>query len=130
MKKYFYEDDRQKRKEAYLLAKGNPWLLWRLQVFRAGYVPPLLPGRIPRELIGIPLGPQDDYDAEDLAKHANQVRIRERHYLVKMFTVLMISMALFVGLSMFVQLKMGSRFRIPLIEAMFPRIESTQTIVQ
>lgn len=130
MKKYFYEDDRQKRKEAYLLAKGNPWLLWRLQVFRAGYVPRYYRDKSPRELIRIRFRSQDDYDAEALVKHANQVRSRERHYLAKMFTLLMISMALFIGLSMFVQYKMGNRFRIPLVESMFPRVEMNQRAIQ
>ena len=113
MKKKFYEEDRQKRKEAYLLAKGNPWLLWRLQAFRAGYVPPLLPGQIPRDLIGVPLGPQEDYNAEELVKHANQVRTRERHYLSKMFTILVITMTLLIGLSLFVQYKTEAAFAFP-----------------
>jgi hypothetical protein len=126
MKNSFYEEDRQKRKEAYLLAKGNPWLLWRLQAFRAGYVPPLLPGRIPPELLGIPLGPPEDYTAEELVKHANEIRVRERHYLSKMFTVLIISMSLFIGLSIFLQIKTGSRFRIPVLESLIPRVEVNQ----
>ncbi len=121
MKNSFYEEDRQKRKEAYLLAKGNPWLLWRLQAFRAGYVPPLLP-----ELLGIPLGPPEDYTAEELVKHANEIRVRERHYLSKMFTVLIISMSLFIGLSIFLQIKTGSRFRIPVLESLIPRVEVNQ----
>lgn len=130
MKKYYYENDRQKKGEAYLLAKGNPWLLWRLQVYRAGHIPPLLHGQIPRELVGVTLGPEQDYNVEDLVKHANQVRMRERHYLIKMFTTLVISMTLLIGLTMFVQYKLGSRFRIPLFDSMYPRIEAAQTQIQ
>jgi hypothetical protein len=130
MKRYFYENDRQKKGEAYLLAKGNPWLLWRLQVFRAGHTPPLLHGQIPRELVGIPLGPQEEYHVEDLIKHANQVRVRERHFLIKMLTTLMISMTLLIGLTMLVQYKLGSRFRIPLFESIYPRIEATQVQIK
>ncbi len=123
----FYEEDRLKRKEAYLMAKGNPWLLWRLQAFRAGYIPPLLPGSIPADMIGIPLGPQDDYNAEQLVKHANNVRVREKSYLAKMFTVLVITATLLFSLSFFLHYKTGSKFRIPMLDSMSPLMQTNQT---
>ncbi len=130
MEKEFYKVDHQKRKEAYLLAKGHPWLLWRLQAFRAGYTPPLLPGRIPQELVGVSLGPDEQYDPENLIKHANIVRIRERNYLVKMFTILMISMGLLIGVSLYLQFKTGDSFRIPIFETLIPQVSANQVQTQ
>ncbi|MBN2326840.1 MAG: hypothetical protein JXR73_06775 [Candidatus Omnitrophica bacterium] len=124
------DDVKQRRKEAYLLAKGNPWLLWQLQAYRAGYIPPLLPGQIPPELAGVTFGAKDEYDADELAQHAKDVQNRERHYLAKTFILLIISIGLFIGLSVFVQYKIGDHFRIPLLDSIIPRMENQQTTMQ
>ncbi|MGC9327184.1 MAG: hypothetical protein ACP5I1_06100 [Candidatus Hinthialibacter sp.] len=124
------DDVKQKRKEAYLLAKGNPWLLWQLQAYRAGYIPPLLPGQIPPELAGLTFGAKEEYKAEELAQYAKDIQYRERHFLAKTFILLILSIILFIGLSIFIHYKIGDHFRIPLLDSFLPRVENQHTAMQ
>lgn len=122
------------RREAYLLASRNPWLLWRLKILESGYVPPLVPGEVPPELLRITQQAQaaGDYRLEPLLDHAEAVRNREKHYLLKMFTIVMITVTLVFGLSFLLALKQTNKFRIGVIEALLPRaaLQAPQTLVE
>ncbi|MFB3784819.1 MAG: hypothetical protein ACE15F_00475 [bacterium] len=122
------------RREAYLLASRNPWLLWRLKILESGYVPPLVPGEVPPELLRITQQAQaaGDYRLEPLLDHAEAMRNREKHYLLKMFTLVMITVTLVFGLSFLLALKQTNKFRIGVIEALLPRavLQAPQTLVE
>lgn len=111
------------RKEAYLLANRDPWLLWRLQALRAGYVPPLVNGKIPPELQDIHFGKKDDYNIEPLKQQAKRMRGHERGLIPKLFVILVIG-ALFMGGFCYVLYNSASeRFKVNLINALTPRNE-------
>lgn len=113
-----YENERQKRREQYLLASKNPWLLWRLEVYKAGYIPPLVMGKIPPELAKIPLGKKrEEYDVEPLIRHAEHVRETERSFVKRAFTTMLITMLLLIALSVTYAVKTGNHFQIGFLDA-------------
>ncbi len=122
------------RREAYLLAARNPWLLWRLKILESGYVPPLVPGEVPPDLLRITQQAQSggDYSVEPLLDHAETMRNREKHYLLKMFTIVMITVTLIFGLSFLLALKQTNKFRIGVIEALLPQaaIQAPQAVME
>ncbi len=122
-------DEHQKKKEAYIMASRDPWLVWRLQALRAGYVPPLLPGQIPANLAHLPLGqPQEEYCAEPLIQHATRVRLREKSFIFRAFIWLIIGFIIFCGLSFALTMTTGGKFRIGILDTLMPHMEQTHTI--
>ncbi|NPU99678.1 MAG: hypothetical protein HPY51_21005 [Candidatus Omnitrophica bacterium] len=113
------------RREAYLLASRNPWLLWRLKILESGYLPPLVPGEVPPELLQIThqIQASREYHAKPLLDHAKEMRVREKQYFTKIFTILMLTVTLIFGLSFLLALKQTHKFRIGVIEALLPRAE-------
>jgi len=129
MKNRFYEKEQSQRREVYLLAARNPWLVWRLQALRAGYVPPLLPGEIPPELVGIPLGPrQEEYQIDPLLEQAKRIRNRERRLMRRVFLFIIIGGILLAGMGVFLASRNYTAFKIPLLDVMIPRIEGTSPV--
>ena len=120
------EKERTQRQEVYLMASRNPWMVWRLQAFRAGYVPPLLPGQIPPELAN--LSKNEEYHVEPLLEHTNRIKTRERKLILKLFTIIIIGILLIVGLSVSLSFKQKSRFRFGIIDAIIPRSEEIYNI--
>lgn len=124
-----HDNERQKKREAYLMASRDPWLVWRLQALRAGYIPPLLPGQIPSDLARIPLGPrQDEYHIEPLLQHADKVRIRERSYIWRAFIALIVTILIFCGISFGLAITTGSKFRIGIVDRFLPHIEQNDSL--
>ena len=111
------------RKEAYLLANRDPWLLWRLQALRAGYVPPLIHGKIPPELHGVRFGQKEDYDIEPLKEQAQRMKMQERGLIPKLFVILLIGGLLMTGFCYYLYTSASERFKVNLINALMPRNE-------
>ncbi len=111
------------KKEAYLLANRDPWLLWRLQALRAGYVPPLVNGKIPPELVGVHFGKKEDYDIEPLKEQAARMRSHERGLIPKLFVILLIGGLLMGGFCYYLYTSTDTKFKINLIHALMPRNE-------
>lgn len=129
MNKRFYEKDREQRREAYLMASKNPWLVWRLQAFRAGYVPPLILGQIPPDLAHVHLGTrQEEYKIDPLIEHANRYKKQERTFLRKTFILLVLITMLLLGLGITLATQFGSSFRIGILEPHSPRVHSSTLI--
>lgn len=111
------------KKEAYLLANRDPWLLWRLQALRAGYVPPLINGKIPPELLGVRFGQKEDYDIEPLKEQAHRMKMHERGLIPKLFVILLIGGLLMSGFCYYLYNSASERFKVNLINALMPRNE-------
>ncbi len=114
-----YHLNEEQRREAYLMASRNPYLLWRLQAFRAGHVPPLSMQRIPRELLNLPIPKEEDYHVEPLIEHAKRYRKKERKTARKVMTVLLLTVVFFFGFLILFSLKDGQSFQIGLVQALF-----------
>src|SRR5690606_18504129 len=111
MSNYNPEKERAKKREAYLLAAKNPWLVWRLQAFREGHTPPLLVGHLPEEYNRIKYKATEEYSADTLVEHAKTVRKRERVFLRRMVLVLLVGFLLFAAGSFTLAFKEGSNFK-------------------
>ena len=117
------KDNSQARvRETYLLANRNPWMLWRLQALRAGYIPPLLPGQIPPELAGIMLGHKDrEYAIDPLLEQAKKVRGWQRGLISKFFMVILTVTLLLGSLGIAFSLLSTTRFKVSLVDVLLPR---------
>jgi hypothetical protein len=113
-------------REKYMLASRNTWLIWRLRAIEAGYVPPLLPGKIPPELLDI-FTKDEDYHVEPLIEHAEKMKVYQRNWLSKkVWLSVFIAVMFILGLTASYQLRDKPQFRIGLIEALTPKVEMTQ----
>ncbi len=111
------------------MASRNPWMVWRLQALRAGYVPPLLPGQIPPDLAKLPLGLHDaDYRVEPLLQHTDRMKQQERKIMSKIFSFILIGILFVAALSISLAFKQNSGFRFGLIDAIIPRSEKVRII--
>ncbi len=129
MTEKFYEKERNRKKEVYLMASRNPWMVWRLQALRAGYVPPLLQGQIPPDLANIPVGFRDEeYRVEPLLEHATRMKAEDRKIFSKIFSIIIIGIILIAALSFTLAFKQKSKYRFGLIDAIIPRTEETRII--
>jgi len=114
----FYEREHEQKRETYLLAVRNPWLVWRLQALRAGYVPPLLPGRIPPDMLRLPAARQDDYRIEPLIKHAKRMHVQQSKLAKRIVTLIVIGFIIIMGMTFTLALREGPSFQIGMIEKM------------
>ncbi len=119
------ETERDKRLESYMLANKNPWLLWRLQAFRAGHTPPLIIGQLPQNYAQMASnGQAEHYDIDPLLKHADKIRHKQHNYLKRTFIIVILSVLIFSAISITLAVKDGSKFRIGILDAIVPRIDS------
>jgi len=122
-----YEIDRKKKKEAYLLASRNPWLVWRLQVLRMGYIPPLLTDKIPPDLLEVTLGAKNrehlEAEGEIHPDGTQAARPPETKMMTTLLSLLIAGLLLLAGLSLTVAFKGGKHHRLGLIDALLPRSE-------
>ncbi|MEW6236292.1 MAG: hypothetical protein AB1656_12975 [Candidatus Omnitrophota bacterium] len=114
----FYESEHEQKRETYLLAVRNPWLVWRLQALRAGYVPPLLPGRIPPDMLRLPIARQEEYHIEPLIKHAKRMHLQESKFAKRIVTLIVIGFIILMGMTFTLALREGPSFQIGIIEKM------------
>lgn len=119
--------DRIGKREVRLLASRDPWLLWRLQALRAGYVPPLIPGHIPPDMAGgfieRPRGGERPYNIEPLVQQAREERGRIRGLIPRFLLAVMIAVLTMAGAAAFLSTLDGAKFKINLIHALLPRYE-------
>lgn len=122
----FVEKKAQYKREVYMLANRNPWLLWKLQILKSGQLPPLVNGRIPPELASFPFNRSKEFDSQVLVEHAEQVKAREKKYVWKTFTAIMLAFFLFLGLSYLLAHKYKDEFRIGIVDTFFERARSPE----
>lgn len=118
MNNTIYKSDHEHKKEAYLLASRSPWLVWRLQALKAGYVPPLVHGQIPQGMLKVPGSNFEDYQIDPLVKHANRVKKRESKLAKRLVFLLSVFAITLMGIVVVYSLMQGSSFRIGLIETL------------
>jgi hypothetical protein len=123
------ERQRQHRREEFLLAAQNPWLLWRLQAYRAGYIPPLRIGEIPPELARVTIQTQrEEYDVRPLVQHARQVRSKQRSFVRRALVLLLVGMSVLVALGISSGVQKNSNFRIEFLEEMISATQESPPI--
>lgn len=117
-KKLMNTDGTQKR-ELFAMANRDPWLVWRLKAIDAGYVPPLLPGQVPPEMLRATLGQlTDQYEAKPLVDHARQYENRRRHTIQKLFTIVLSGFILLATLGVLYAFNSESNFDIGFMETL------------
>lgn len=118
MKKNLKHLDREQKRELYLMANRDPWLVWRLKALESGYLPPLLPGKIPPELARETIGSlSENYDIDTLVEHAERYQSKQKVVLRRTFTILVTLFILFTSVALYVYVSMGSNFEVGLIQA-------------
>ena len=116
------EESRVRKREEYLLGARSPLLLWRLQALKAGEVPPLLPDKIPHELLQRPPGHvEKEYRIEPLVEHARRVKAKERRIGPKLLWLLLALLLFLTAIGLFTFFAGGPQFRIGLIDVLIPR---------
>lgn len=107
------------RSELFAMASRDPWMVWRLKAMEAGYVPPLLPGQVPPEMLRATLGMLDDgYQAKPLVDHAKQFENRQRKSIQKLFTLVLTGFILLATLGFVYAINTESNFSIGFVEAL------------
>jgi len=124
------QPENNRRREAYVLASKNPWLLWRLEAFREGHTPPLLVGELPHEFSRLSYNNHhvEDYNIDPLLQHADRVRKNENKFVRRMFVVVLIGFLLFSAASITLAIKEGSKFRIGFLDAVIPKNEISNPV--
>lgn len=83
----------------------------------AGYLPPLLPGRIPPEMARATLGSlKDDYESDALIEHARRYQTQHRGMVRRMFTLFVAAFILISSLAFVYAMKTGPNFKIEFLE--------------
>lgn len=121
--------DRKSDSELYMMANRSPWMVWRLKALDAGYVPPLLPGRIPPEMARIGIADEEEhYEPEQLARHARWFSVQQRNVIRRGFTAFLVGFLLTVSVLVLYLWKVGADYRFGLIDSLKPRVEQSQTL--